>query len=68
MSGGEDYETLACVPPANAARFEQRAEQAGARVTCIGAIDTSAAGIAVIDAAGSPMQFTKTGWDHFSAR
>ncbi len=68
MSGGEDYEILACVPPANAAQFEQRAEQAHTRVTCIGAIDTPAAGIAAIGAAGAPMHFTKTGWDHFSAR
>jgi thiamine-monophosphate kinase len=68
MSGGEDYEALACVPPAIAARFEQAAEQAGTRVTCIGAIDTPAAGIAAIDGAGAPMRFTKSGWDHFSAR
>ena len=68
MSGGEDYETLACVPPENAARFEQQAEQVGTRVTCIGAIDTSAAGIAAIGVAGAPMHFTKTGWDHFLVR
>jgi thiamine-monophosphate kinase len=68
MSGGEDYQILACVPPANATLFEQQAEQAGARVTCIGSIDTSAAGIAAIDGAGAPMQFAKTGWDHFSVR
>jgi thiamine-monophosphate kinase len=68
MSGGEDYETLACVPPANAAQFEQAAEQADTRVTCIGAIQPFAAGVAAIGAAGAPMTFTKTGWDHFSAR
>jgi thiamine-monophosphate kinase len=68
MSGGEDYETLACVPPANAAQFEQAAEQADTRVTCIGAIQPFAAGVAAIGAAGAPMTFTTTGWDHFSAR
>jgi thiamine-monophosphate kinase len=68
MSGGEDYEILACVPPANAAQFEQRAEQAHTWVTCIGAIETSAAGIAAIGVAGAPMHFTKMGWDHFSTR
>ena len=68
MSGGEDYEILACVPPANAGQFEQRAEQVHTRVTCIGAIETSAAGIAAIGVEGAPMHFTKTGWDHFSAR
>jgi thiamine-monophosphate kinase len=66
MSGGEDYETLACVPPANSARFEQEAARAGTRVTCIGAIEPSAAGIAVMGAEGVPMHFTTTGWDHFS--
>jgi thiamine-monophosphate kinase len=66
MSGGEDYETLACIPPANAARFEQEAEQGGTRVTCIGAIEPSAAGIAMIGVEGVPMHFTTTGWDHFS--
>jgi len=68
MSGGEDYEILACVPSANAAAFENGAEQTGTRVTRIGAIHPSATGIAAIDAAGAPMHFTKTGWDHFSAR
>jgi thiamine-monophosphate kinase len=66
MSGGEDYETLACVPPANSARFEKEAAEVGTRVTCIGAIESSAAGIAVIGVGGVPMHFTTTGWDHFS--
>jgi thiamine-monophosphate kinase len=68
MSGGEDYEILACVPPASAGQFEQRAEQVHTRVTRIGVIETSAAGIAAIGVAGTPMHFTKTGWDHFSTR
>ena len=38
MTGGEDYEVLATVPPERAAEFERRAAEAGTRVTCIGAI------------------------------
>ena len=36
MTGGEDYEVLATVPPERASEFERRASEAGTRVTCVG--------------------------------
>jgi thiamine-monophosphate kinase len=68
MTGGEDYEVLATVPPARADDFERLAAAAGTRVTCIGTIVPPADGIIAVDAAGSPLSFTKMGWDHFSGR
>ncbi|KAB2941229.1 MAG: thiamine-phosphate kinase [Hyphomicrobium sp.] len=66
MSGGEDYEVLACVPPARAGEFERLADKAGTRVTCIGTIAAAAAGVVATDRAGQAVVFGKAGWDHFS--
>ena len=68
MSGGEDYEVLAAVRPQRAVEFERLANAAGTRVTCIGTITPPAEGVVATDAAGAPMTFTNSGWDHFSAR
>jgi thiamine-monophosphate kinase len=68
LTGGEDYEVLACVATARSAQFERLADEAGTPVTCIGVIEPASAGIVAIDVAGEPIRFTKTGWDHFSPR
>jgi thiamine-monophosphate kinase len=66
MSGGEDYEVLACVPPERVGEFERLAREAGTRVTRIGTILPAAAGVLATDAGGSAVVFTRSGWDHFS--
>ncbi len=66
MSGGEDYEVLATVPPTMSHEFERLAAKAGTRVTCIGSIGPASAGISATDDDGAPLIFTKTGWDHIS--
>jgi len=38
VTGGDDYEILAAVPPANEEAFRKAAEKAGVPVTCIGAL------------------------------
>ena len=50
MTGGEDYEVLATVPPERAGEFERRATEAGTRVTCVGAITEAATGVIATDA------------------
>jgi thiamine-monophosphate kinase len=68
LTGGEDYEVLACVAPARSSQFERLADAAGMPVTCIGVIEPASAGVVAVDVAGAPMRFAKTGWDHFSPR
>ena len=68
ITGGEDYEVLAAVRPQRAAEFERLAYAVGTGVTCIGTITPPAEGVVATDAAGTPMTFTNSGWDHFSAR
>ena len=65
MTGGEDYEVLATIPPERAGEFERRATEAGTRVTCVGAITEAASGVIATDAEDEAIVFTKTGWDHF---
>lgn len=65
MTGGEDYEVLATIPPERAGEFERRATEAGTRVTCVGAITDAAPGVIATDEAGEAIVATKTGWDHF---
>ena len=65
LTGGEDYEVLVAVAPERAGDFERSASSAGAPVTRIGAIEAGTS-VRVIDAAGNDVEFTTTGWDHFS--
>jgi len=66
MTGGEDYEVLATVPPGRAAEFEQRAAACDTRVTRIGEVGDGQAGASVLSVSGEPMRVEKMGWDHFS--
>ena len=67
---GDDYEVLVAVPRANAAVFEAKANADGAAsapafgVACIGEV-TGGDAVDLIDAAGQPVAFAQTGWDHF---
>jgi thiamine-monophosphate kinase len=67
LTGGEDYEVLVTVAPSRAAEFERFAAEAGTRVTRIGTIADTAAGVVATDVAGKAIVFSKTGWDHFGA-
>lgn len=64
IAAGDDYEILAAVAPAAAARFEAAAAAAGVAVTAIGEV-TAGAGVSVLDAQGRTVQLARTGWDHF---
>ncbi len=59
LTGGDDYEVLVAVPEKSQAAFE-----AETRLSAIGEM-VSGSGVDVRDAAGAPMAFGRTGWDHF---
>lgn len=65
LTGGEDYQVLACIPPARGVEFATLAAEAGTPVTRIGRMMPAADGIAVEDEGGRAMELARTGWDHF---
>ncbi|MBI1651396.1 thiamine-phosphate kinase [Hyphomicrobium sulfonivorans] len=66
LSGGEDYEVLACVPEAHAAEFEAAANKHRVCVTHIGHITPADTGVSAVDATNRPLRFLHKGWDHFA--
>ena len=67
LSGGEDYEVVATVPPNASAAFERIAGEAVVRVSRIGIMTDGPPGAIAVGAAGEPLSFPKLGWDHFKA-
>jgi thiamine-monophosphate kinase len=65
LTGGDDYEVLACLPPDEAAAFEAEAKQEKVPVTRIGGIGSRQAGLVVADKDGRPLSFAVTGYTHF---
>lgn len=64
VAGGDDYEILAAVSQANAARFTAQAAAAHVAVTQIGEF-FDGTGVALIGADGLPIVLARTGYDHF---
>jgi thiamine-monophosphate kinase len=64
LSGGDDYELLFTLPPAELERCLVRAAEANVPVTVIGSI-TAEKGLVVRDASGAPMPTETLGWQHF---
>jgi thiamine-monophosphate kinase len=69
LTGGDDYEVLATVPPAEADAFRAAAQTSGVDVTAIGRVlpaDASqGTGVTVMALDGRPWEFERGGWDHF---
>jgi thiamine-monophosphate kinase len=65
LSGGEDYELLFTVPPANRRKVEALARRARFRVSCIGLITARRSGIRVKRDDGSWQPLTVTSYEHF---
>jgi thiamine-monophosphate kinase len=59
LTGGDDYEVLVAVPAKSQAAFE-----AESGLAAIGEM-VAGSGVDVRNAAGAPMTFSRTGWDHF---
>lgn len=64
LTGGDDYEVLAAVPPEHAGHFERLARAGGVPVSRIGRLQ-SGAGVVVRDATGAALALPATGYDHF---
>jgi thiamine-monophosphate kinase len=65
LTGGDDYEVLAAVPPGEAEKFVGAAARAGIILTPIGEV-VAGSGVAVLAADGSPLVIDDQGYDHFS--
>jgi len=65
VTGGDDYEILAAVAPADEAAFVAAAGHAGLLLTSIGGI-AAETGLRITGANGQPMQLDSLGWDHFA--
>ncbi len=66
LSGGDDYEILAAVPPACCAAFESASKEAGILVTKIGAFKAGAEAPAFLRPDGTALTLTTKGYEHFS--
>jgi thiamine-monophosphate kinase len=65
LTGGDDYEILASIPPQNASVFEGRAAEAGVPVTRIGHVLRGDGAPLFRDASGAPMAFARGSYSHF---
>lgn len=65
VSGGDDYEILAVIPPARAILFQQEALNAGQDVRPIGTIVAAQDGVNILDPEGLYADIPHTGYQHF---
>jgi thiamine-monophosphate kinase len=65
MTGGDDYQVLAAVPPAQCNAFETESCDAAIAVTRIGVLSEQSAGIRARDASGIEISFERPKFDHF---
>ncbi len=64
LTGGDDYELLLAVPPANAAALRAEAARAGIPVTRVGGF-VAGEQVIVTRADGQELPIARTGWSHF---
>ena len=65
MTGGDDYEILASVPPLEAPAFERAAAAAGVTVTEIGTVEAGSGEPVFRDGQGCAVTFPKQSFSHF---
>ena len=65
LTGGDDYEILASVPPGRVDAFEAAARAAGVPVTRIGTVTAGQGAPTFRDARGAPMSFERGSYSHF---
>ena len=68
LTGGDDYEILATVPPTSADTFVEAAKEAGVPVTPIGRIVEGEGAPVVLDGDRRPIRFARSAYDHFGKR
>ena len=65
VSGGDDYEILAAIPPSRAILFQQEALNLGQDVQPIGTIVAAQDGLSILDPEGLYADIPHTGYQHF---
>ena len=65
LTGGDDYELLLAVPPAQETALQAAASAAGIPVTRIGTFHSGPPEVMVRGAGGKPLALDKGGWSHF---
>lgn len=65
ISGGDDYEILASIPPDSAAQYERLAAAVQVRITRIGRITEGNTAPVFLNAAGEPLHLRSPGFEHF---
>jgi thiamine-monophosphate kinase len=65
LTGGDDYELLLAVPPAQEASLHRAAQAAGMAVTRIGGFRSGPPHVMVRGLDGKPMTLPSGGWSHF---
>jgi thiamine-monophosphate kinase len=66
LTGGDDYEILAAIAPADAAAFERAARRAGVAVTRIGHVTKGQGAPVVLGPDGRRLAFGHASFDHFA--
>jgi thiamine-monophosphate kinase len=65
ITGGDDYEVLACVPAAQVDAFRREATAAGVAVTEIGTVAAGQGQARFLDAHGNPLALAHASFSHF---
>jgi thiamine-monophosphate kinase len=65
LTGGDDYELLLAVPPANETALAEAAARAGMAVTRIGGFHAGPPRVTVYGPDGAPLALGPGGWSHF---
>jgi len=68
LTGGDDYEILAAIPPEAAEDFRQQAAKSSVAVTAIGRIVAGTGLPGALDANGAVLPLASLSFDHFRAR
>ena len=66
VAGGDDYEILCAVPAAHVSAFVEAARAAPSIVTRLGVLEVGS-GVSLNGPAGTPLQFSQLGYDHFGS-
>jgi thiamine-monophosphate kinase len=65
LTGGDDYEVVACVPAGKVEPLRQQASAAGVAVTEIGVVTAGQGEARFLDLGGQPLAFRQASFSHF---
>lgn len=65
LSGGDDYEVLAAIPPDKSKAYEKAANAVGVSVTCVGGLIEGEQTVSLLDQHGQYVHLTHTSYAHF---